>query len=536
MSKSTAMNSNDEVNIRPANSILGDAEIPSGVTLANDLYDDQEETEQVHFPQVHLFFSFDIVNSTAYKAMTTNWPIIIKNLLDEIQLGVSRAYGTISPSKLWRVIGDEIIFDLAVHSEEVLCEAVSEIFEVTQKISMSLKSGKFFDTLPYHSLSTSEIIFLKNTNNLSVKTTAWLAAINEKADSPYDNIIVQYYTNFPNQIITEYLGKDIDAGFRLKNYTQDRRLCISLELAYYITKHGKCDNLHIMDYARLKGVWKDCLYPVIWYYDPGIIKQCQQRATGYGEAVPFANSFRYDETDNNPMVLKFFQRESLIKGKKGKKSKEGKDLKSEEDYLLAPSMYNPRHALDKIILDRNLEQKLSYITGCFSVGCATEGKDFYAPLQLHCAVVCCDVKNRRILIAHRCVEHKTYPGQWEFGCAKAKSCEQLSKTIEDHYHQLFDINLRLVKCKGRDEEQPLPLAVYEIPKSYQNINKGIIFIGEILNDVDLEKFRSDSTHDKIRWVTEDQINDFSVTDVVPDFKSTLSMVFSNFDTYFSKED
>ena len=214
------------------------------------------------YPRVALFFSIDIVNSTLYKERTGTWPIIIRSLLDEIRRQVCRR-DALQACLLWRVIGDETVFVLPVSSRKEITEAVGSVFEVTQRISISLKSGKFFDALEGQTLSDREVAFLKVQNDLSIKAAAWIAAINMKLETPHDNIVFNYKESAHNTSIREYIGKDIDTGFRLKAYTQDRRLVISLELAYCLLKEKKEDCLYIIGYDRLKGVWNQALYPII---------------------------------------------------------------------------------------------------------------------------------------------------------------------------------------------------------------------------------------------------------------------------------
>ena len=89
-------------------------------------------------------------------------------------------------------------------------------------------------TLEGQSIQKSEIEILMMQNPLSIKAAAWIAIVNNKLDSPYEYIKFNYSASSQNQIIIEYLGRDIDAGFRLKSYTQDRRLIVSFELAYLL--------------------------------------------------------------------------------------------------------------------------------------------------------------------------------------------------------------------------------------------------------------------------------------------------------------
>ena len=500
-------------------------QIPYAVRDAQQLgSDSMKKEERTHKSEVNLFFSFDIVNSTMYKSATGNWPIIIKSLLERIRAKVSRTECLVS-SFLWRVIGDETVFVLRISSQKELYSAIDDIFEVTQGIANSLKSGKFFETIEDQSLRDTEIEILKSQNTLSIKSAAWIAAINDNLTSPYDNITFNYSTSTQNTSIKEFLGKDIDAGFRLKEYTQDRRLAISFELACFLSEPQKQHNLHIMDYVKLKGVWNNALYPVIWYYNDKLAKNYQVEPSDKSKTIPFNDSFRYDEADNNPMVRNYFIRNS-------NQSEDITVIQSDNAELNTKMYTDIKYALDKIKKDRNLTPKIQYIDSLFSDEILLSSDSPYvSPLEMHCAVVCCDVNSRKVLITHRSMEHSTNPCKWEFGCAKATSEEPLVKTICDYYKKHFGIDIELVMDKARSEQQPVPIAVYEVNNS-SNIKKGIIFIAKVVNK---QQYRSAIDHDNIKWISESDIDNYVGNDAVNDFHNTLKKVFDNFDAYFNQE-
>ncbi|MCI7098848.1 MAG: hypothetical protein MR966_08105 [Lachnospiraceae bacterium] len=534
-------NEKDSISVGELDEFLSDLEMPIAVAEAKKetvssstgFQNEIAEFDKEQKPRVHLFFSFDIVNSTMYKAFTGNWPIIIRGLLDGIR---DRVYKTndLEACFLWRVIGDEMVFVLPIQNKNELLPAIDAIFEVTQRISISLKNGKFFDTLENQNLQKRELDMLKTQNPLSIKSAAWIAVINDSFDSPYDNVSFISAASSQNQIIKEYLGKDIDAGFRLKGYTQDRRLAISFELAYLILDKCNNKNLHIMDYVRLKGVWNESLYPIIWYYNSDTVGKLYSNSVDYENAnqSSFEHSFRYDETDNNPLVKKYFSIRNILKNRS-----QGTNRVIDPSGLeLSVGMYsNIEHALNKILRDRNLQSKFQYIDSLL------EDNDlrmksmspYVHPLEMHCAVVCCDVNERKIFVIHRGSEHNTNPGKWEFGCAKATSEKSLVSGIQEYYKTTYAMDVELVLDDSRIEKQPLPIAVYEINHT-GNIKKGIIFVAKTKNPISPDVFRPDGSHDKIRWITEDDLKDFSEKDTVSDFHHTIKTVFHRFDELFSK--
>ena len=171
-------------------------EIPAAVRLAQQQGFLSMEKQPV-VPVAKLFFSFDIVNSTVYKANTVNWPIIIKGLLDYIRRCVQRE-ADLQGASLWRVIGDEMVFVYQIIDKRELYPAVDAIFRITQRVSLSIRTGKFFNTLEEQKLQKAEIEVLKRQEILSIKAAAWIAAISKEMKSPYDNIQTEYESDGSN--------------------------------------------------------------------------------------------------------------------------------------------------------------------------------------------------------------------------------------------------------------------------------------------------------------------------------------------------
>lgn len=486
-----------------------------------------EEKEQNYYPRVSLFFSFDIVNSTMYKSVTGNWPVIIRGLLDDIRSRVFKI-PDLAACNLWRVIGDEMIFVMPIYALTELGVAVDSIFEVTQKISKSLKNGKFFELLEGQTITKNDIEMLKVQTPLSIKSAAWVAIVNDKIESPYECIKFSYSASSQNQIIMEYLGRDIDAGFRLKSYTQDRRLIVSFELAYLLFLIDRGSDLFILDYVRLKGVWNEALYPIIWFYNGNIVKTLYEDISKNRNRFAFPNSFRYDETDKNELVNRYFAR-----GKQNKqKSKTGSS--TETEYLLADSMFKIDTALEKILVDRNLEQKMNYMKQVLDKEVLKSSVKPYAnPLEVHCAVVCCNVTEKKVMIMHRGEQHSTNPGKWEFGCAKLCSEKRLVNSITEYYKEIFGLQIEMVLDEKRNDNQPIPIAIYEL-ENQENIKKGIIFVAKVLNSVKCEDFRAEKSHDCIKWIGENDIDKYK-DNAVPDFEDTLRKIFANFSVFFHEE-
>lgn len=216
---------------------------------------------------VVLFFSFDVVNSTAYKTVNYyGWArvlnLLFRNLRENIQ-------NEIKSAEMWRVLGDEAIFIVKIRDEEELREYINKIYRVMVTTIFRLKSGAFFRIDGNFSL-------MKLQNILSLKAAAWIASVNNVGNIGDDEIdleegdnIFERYQSQEGYEIFEFLGSDIDTGFRIATQVREGRMVLSYELAYLVSqKTESLSFLHIITYKRLKGVWKEKLYPIIWYHDP----------------------------------------------------------------------------------------------------------------------------------------------------------------------------------------------------------------------------------------------------------------------------
>ncbi len=452
----------------------------------------QEKEVLAERRSVELFFSFDIVNSTAYKTLNfTGWSQVIIALFSEIQ---KRVVKKMPSAEMWRILGDEVIFLVPIKEKDDIFIYISKIFEIMIDMVMQLKKGSFFDKLELHDLERD---LMKMQNIISVKASALIAIIGEnlKKLEQYDNIIERFKLQ-EGYGLFEFLGNDIDTGFRVKTNTQDRRLVIDYELAYLLSRNTDyLRNIHIITYKRLKGVWQNRLYPIIWYYDDK-----------YFEGTSFDDSFYYDEIENSELVKEY--------------------LKNKTEPLLKKEMYSDvDYALNKIMQDQKLEDKFDRMDRIIKES-QEDLKHLLEPtflLRLHCVAVCYDKNKTKVLIMKRAENRKKFPGLWEFGCAKGTLEKPLKEQIEEEYQKDFGIQIEVQCNKSRNDVQPIPLVMYEV-ECEQGKDKGIITMAEIVSDFDIKNFKGNK-HSAVRWIKEDEIDQFS-EGAVEDFKNTLRIIFN----------
>lgn len=459
---------------------------------------------------VEIFFSFDIVNSSSYKDVNYfNWQIVLTSLLTSIQTDITKE---LPEAQLWRVLGDEIIFFVTIRNIDEVYTTIDAIYKVLVSSNMKLKNGSFFNGI-FEKIKGKDINLIQNNNILGIKAAAWLAVVLKGQEvNQYDNIFKKYNIN-ENQQINEFLGRDIDTGFRIKKETQERRLVLSIELAKILSSRTEyLSKLNIITYKTLKGVWKNRLYPIIWYHDEKISE------------VSFENSFYYDETTYSQLSMEYF-------------------LNREKDMgNLASFMYlNVNKALEKVIKDQKLEDKMNYIYNVIDdtkddVKAVEEEFDNKL-LEFHCAAVCCDVENKKVLIVKR-KNRKIYSGLWEFGCAKANIEQNLCDSIVSDYKNDFGIDISVICDEKREDKEPKPIALYQVDK-VEKLQKGVIVMAEIISNIDKvdgiirETIQMKQKHEKYKWISEEEVDSFN-EGAIQDFKDTLKKIFSLWDEFFRR--
>lgn len=234
-----------------------------------------------------LFISFDLVNSTQFKLEEKNeWSTVIVYFYDAIKAMVKKE---IQGIEIWKYLGDEMVFYYNISDIEKVYNIPDELFRIQENVINKIREN--FDKAKI----------------LDIKCTIWLAGItrikpdkigtrglsNGNEVNVHRNI-VHMIMDSNNKTMIDFLGPDIDIGFRVAKYSNKRKIALSAEYAYLLyhlskpTDLSKIDNkLKIVAFKELKGVWDGRAYPIIWYYPNWNDND---------------NSFDYDEHINNDII------------------------------------------------------------------------------------------------------------------------------------------------------------------------------------------------------------------------------------------
>lgn len=346
-----------------------------------------------------LFFSFDIVGSTRFKVTSpTKWVNGLKDVFKMLQQFVDSNL----PAKIWRILGDELIF--VINPFQGVSDIIEEIYEILQKANKQLSIQR---------------------SQLSLKAAAWIAIVSdeqsfEKSSIPlvYKNLYYNHKINEDRQkYIFEFLGNDIDAGFRIKQYSFSNQLILSYELAYILLQskeRSESSEIVLLDYVKLKGIWDSRPYPILCYYD-----------RAYFSGQTFAESLPYDAKMTNEHVREYLN---------NKLDTSSEIKKMARDLGLADKIKILQNKIDEHFIDIN---DLLYEEN---------------ELTLHLVAVACNFVDKTIFIARRIETKRILPGKWEFGCAKADRNENLIETLKNAYKNDFDLDIELLIDKNRKEK------------------------------------------------------------------------------------
>jgi hypothetical protein len=244
-------------------------------------------------PRLRLFLSADIIGSTALKqsrlgalgsdkpSTEASWFTTIQGFYFEAQQLFRREWEELQaehdspeyfgePPKLWKTIGDEVLFTKLITDHRQLAITIQCWVKALEGIRRFLT---------------------RESSRLGVKSTAWTAGFpfrnkevvlsgaafsaTEPIEDYYreNGIILDGYYQDPvkSDVVIDYVGPSIDTGFRLTGLSTARKFIVSLEVAYIlsITSSTKTSpilpiNLHYDGQTFLKGVLGGTNYPIFW--------------------------------------------------------------------------------------------------------------------------------------------------------------------------------------------------------------------------------------------------------------------------------
>lgn len=226
---------------------------------------------------VYLFVSMDLTDSTKLKSEDSDsWIKIIQSFYAIIRTAINENFPEF---EIWKYIGDEVVFIKPLKGFKTINTFLDTVYDVQQEISETL--SKRYEKL------------------LTVKATTWIADVIIDKNVKDDSKDIKNILFYSDKRLLDFIGQDIDIGFRIAKYSYPKAVTVSAKLAYFLINQDykkitktNLDNFKIVSYQELKGVWKKKLYPIIWYSkDISCIRE-------KSESIPYEDYIDKDELKN----------------------------------------------------------------------------------------------------------------------------------------------------------------------------------------------------------------------------------------------
>ncbi|MCI8294487.1 MAG: hypothetical protein HFG22_01090 [Lachnospiraceae bacterium] len=235
---------------------------------------------------VFLFFSFDLAGSTSFKAEHPSlWANVFTCFYSQVlgELGVED-YKTpnnddddpVCVRRLWKLIGDEVLIYVQVTDREQLYTQIVNVNRtldgLMEKIAQKADNVSSHDLCSQRHCQAVQDVIL---STLGIKATAWLAECYDQADPAASNIIYHPTTTPFNERRIDFLGREIDEGFRIAKYAIKDKLILSPLLAWMIWKTAQSNkddakivasNFKIISFIAMKGVWRGRKVPLVMFH------------------------------------------------------------------------------------------------------------------------------------------------------------------------------------------------------------------------------------------------------------------------------
>lgn len=214
--------------------------------------DDFEITEDVIYNVIR--------NSKIHK----DWSEIIKELFNDFNVEFNNQLNKAQEVFPWKILGDELIYCIDVQGRQ-------DIYDYTLA---------FYKALRIHDKKYSENPIIR------LKGSAWTAGFpirNRIIETPIPQLYLdsEFQKDYKYPHI-DYLGPEMDIGFRIGKCTYPGFIVISLELAYFLTDEKTCntpgEQFHVFNvgWEKLKGVWNDRKYPILWLQLPDTFNEIKE--------------------------------------------------------------------------------------------------------------------------------------------------------------------------------------------------------------------------------------------------------------------
>ncbi len=228
-------------------------------------------------PSLRLFFSVDLVGSTALKNRHDSfgskpyWVTLIKGFYTDFQDDFRKSEPELELRIIpWKLLGDEILFFLEIVTQNDIKKSIKAFSNTLRNFKPKLED------LVVKTLQGSKHGYPK----INIKGTAWLAG--------FPNINTSFSLPMSKELpeVIDFLGPSMDTGFRLTRHATPNRLVVSIELAHMLADTDSKTKLYFDGEHELKGVLSGVPYPVFWIHVEDNLSNSRMKLSGQKHRPP----------------------------------------------------------------------------------------------------------------------------------------------------------------------------------------------------------------------------------------------------------
>lgn len=413
-------------------------------------------------PAVEFFISFDIVNSTMYKATHVG---IWANTLREILRHIISTFetSTMGGYSFWKILGDEIIYTKPIVRISDLPVMLSEINAQMTHLNQLIANGIICDK--------------EAAKVLGIKAAAWVCDVSSSVE--YTRNVLTYYAIKDNRKQMDFAGPDIDTGFRAAKYSMKNRLLITWTLAYLLnqvmTEEEVNYGIHIISHQILDGVWGGRPYPIILFHSDKKVD--------------------FDTSIIGCVSYKERQLQAYLEGKHQQILPEGSPYRSYAQKVIV-------ELIQKMARKQDIDNLISIIEGLQSV--------HYNQVRLFnkvdCTLVCCSMKSGelRFVLSKRFKEDR-----WSLAHSDLflRHGMLLFYEIKDYYRDELGIKVKVLQDPRHYMDVPVVVERSQFIDDKEEQRNDIVILGEVIDDQNLAHW-----HYKFHMLPATEIETFEAID------------------------
>lgn len=245
------------------------------------LSEEKPKTEEGGF---FLFFSFDLSDSTIFKTEHPDlWASVFSCFYNQILKRLTAENfkpkdgensDSVCVGKLWKLIGDEVLIYIEISKLKQLYSQIISINNILKNLMNDIAENVIMDICGEKKEKSKQDIRETILSTLGIKVAAWVAECYRNNNFNCPNIIYSPSETAANGSYVDFLGRDIDEGFRIAKYAVKNKIIVSPLLAWMIWKKAQEDedskkiidlNFKITAFISMKGVWRGRKVPVIMF-------------------------------------------------------------------------------------------------------------------------------------------------------------------------------------------------------------------------------------------------------------------------------